>query len=75
VGHRWLACVSPDRARALTIVTDATSGFDYAGSELRLSCLRSPAYAGHPVDEVTPIVRQDRIETRVDRGEHVFSSG
>jgi alpha-mannosidase len=72
VGHQWLACVSRDSARALTIVTDATSGFDYAGAELRLSCLRSPAYAGHPVDDVTPIVRQDRVETRVDRGEHVF---
>jgi len=72
IGHRWLACVSSDGARALTVVTDATSGFDYAGAELRLSCLRSPAYAGHPVDDVTPIVRQDRVETRVDRGEHVF---
>ena len=72
VGHDWLACVSADQARALTIVTDATSGFDHAGAELRLSCLRSPAYAGHPVDDVTPIVRQDRVETRVDRGEHVF---
>jgi len=39
---------------------------------VRLSCLRSPAYAGHPVDDVTPIVRQDRVEPRVDRGEHVF---
>ena len=72
VGHQWLACVSPDAARALTIVTDSTSGFDYAGAEIRLSCLRSPAYAGHPVDDVTPIVRQDRVETRVDRGEHLF---
>ena len=72
VGHEWLACVSSDGTRALSIVTDATSGFDYAGAELRISCLRSPAYAGHPVDDVTPIVRQDRVETRVDRGEHLF---
>jgi alpha-mannosidase len=72
VAQRWLACSSAEQAHTLTIVTDATSGFDFAGSELRLSCLRSPAYAGHPVDEVTPVVRQDRIETRVDRGEHVF---
>jgi len=72
VGHHWIACVAPDHARALTVVTDATSGFDYAGTELRISCLRSPAYAGHPVDAVTPVVRQDRVETRVDRGEHVF---
>jgi alpha-mannosidase len=72
VGHDWLACVSRDGARALTVVTDGTSGFDWAGAELRLSCLRSPAYAGHPVDDLTPIVRQDRVDTRVDRGEHVF---
>ena len=72
VGHQWVACVAKDESRALSIVTDATSGFDYLGAELRLSCLRSPAYAGHPVDDVTPIVRQDRVETRVDRGEHVF---
>jgi alpha-mannosidase len=72
VGHRWLACVSADGARALTVVNDATSGFDYADAEIRLSCLRSPAYAGHPIDDVTPIVRQDRVESRVDRGEHVF---
>jgi alpha-mannosidase len=72
VGQHWVACVAADGSRALTIVTDATSGFDYAGAELRLSCLRSPAHAGHPVDDVTPVVRQDRAESRVDRGEHVF---
>ncbi len=72
VSHRWLACVSADGTRALTVVNDSTSGFDYAGSEIRLSLLRSPAYAGHPVDDRTPIVRQDRVEGRVDRGEHVF---
>jgi alpha-mannosidase len=72
VGQHWVACVAADESRALTIVTDATSGFDYAGAELRLSCLRSPAHAGHPVDDITPVVRPDRAETRVDRGEHVF---
>jgi alpha-mannosidase len=71
-GQHWVACVAADQPRALTIVTDATAGFDYAGAELRLSCLRSPAHAGHPVDDVTPVVRQDRAESRVDRGEHVF---
>jgi alpha-mannosidase len=72
LGQQWLACVSPDQARALTVITDATYGFDFAGSELRLSCVRSPAHAGHPVDDVTPIVRQDRVEPRTDQGEHVF---
>ena len=72
VGQQWIACVSGDDAQAMTLINDATYGFDYRGSELRVSCLRSPAHAGHPVDEVTPIVRQDRVERRIDQGEHTF---
>jgi len=72
VGHRWLALLSPDGGRALTLVNDTTYGFDVAGGEIRLSLLRAPAYAGHPVDDVTPIVLQDRFEPREDQGEHVF---
>ena len=70
--HQWLACVSSDGSQALTLVNDGVYGFDFAGAEVRLSCLRSPAHAGHPVDDVTPVVRQDRFEARVDQGEHVF---
>jgi alpha-mannosidase len=72
VGHRWLAVVSDDGQRALTLVNDSTYGFDVAEGEVRLSLLRAPAYAGHPVDDVTPIVRQDRFEPREDQGEHTF---
>ena len=72
VGHRWMALLSPDGRRALTLVNDTTYGFDVADGELRVSLLRAPAYAGHPVDDVTPIVRQDRFEPREDQGEHVF---
>jgi alpha-mannosidase len=72
VGHRWLALLSPDGRRALTLVNDTTYGFDVEGGEIRLSLLRAPAYAGHPVDDVTPIVRQDRFEPREDQGEHLF---
>jgi alpha-mannosidase len=72
VTHRWLACVSDDEDAALTIINDGTYGFDFADGEIRLSLLRSPAYAGHPVDDVTPIVRQDRFEPRIDQGEHLF---
>ena len=43
-----------------------------SAGEVRVSLLRAPAYAGHPVDDVTPIVRQDRFEPRMDQGEHVF---
>ena len=72
VGHRWLALVAPDGRRALTVVNDTTYGFDVESGEIRLSLLRAPAYAGHPVDDVTPIVRPDRFEPREDQGEHVF---
>jgi alpha-mannosidase len=56
----------------LTLINDGSYGFDVAGATLRPTLLRSPAYAGHPVDAVTPIVRQDRFEPRVDQGEHEF---
>ena len=72
VWQQWLACLSSDGARALTIVNDGSYGFDWKGAEVRLSCLRSPAHAGHPVFDLTPIVRQDRIEPRLDQGEHTF---
>jgi alpha-mannosidase len=72
VAQKWIAVMSRSGAHALTVINDATYGFDFAEGELRLSLLRSPAYAGHPVDEVTPIVRQDRFEPRIDQGEHRF---
>jgi len=71
-GHRWAAMVSPDGRHAITLVNDRTYGFDASNGELRPSLLRAPAYAGHPVDDVTPIVRQDRYERREDQGEHEF---
>lgn len=71
-GHRWLALVEPGGGHAVTLVTDSTYGFDVAAGELRVSLLRAPAYAGHPVDDATPIVRQDRYEPREDQGLHTF---
>jgi alpha-mannosidase len=73
VAQKWLALQSPARDRALTLINDRTYGFDFKDGELRLSLLRSPAYAGHPVDDVTPIVRQDRFEARLDQGDHKFT--
>lgn len=73
VAQKWLAVQSADPERSLTVINDRTYGFDLLDGELRLSLLRSPAYSGHPVDDVTPIVRQDRFETRMDQGEHTFT--
>ena len=43
----------------------------YVEGEIRLSLLRSPAYAGHPVGS-KPIVPQDRFRPRIDLGERIF---
>jgi alpha-mannosidase len=72
VAQKWVAVTSADRRHALTVINDGIYGFDFEAGELRLSLLRSPAYAGHPVDEATPIVRQDRFENRIDQGERRF---
>lgn len=72
VAQQWVGLFSADRDQAFTVVNQTTYGFDHSDGELRISLLRSPAYAGHPVDEVTPIVRQDRFTPRMDQGEHLF---
>ena len=72
VAQQWVGLFSRDTDRALTISNQTTYGFDHSDGELRLSLLRSPAYAGHPVDDKTPIVRQDRFTPRMDQGEHIF---
>ena len=75
VGQRWIMVSGAPGAAgqtALTVINDGTCGFDFCDGELRLSLLRSAAYAGHPVDDVTPIVRQDRFEPRIDQGERCF---
>jgi alpha-mannosidase len=71
LAHTWVAGVSGDASHALTIINDGTYGFDISGTAIRPTLLRSPAYAGHPVEGL-PIVRQDRVEPRIDQGTHEF---
>jgi alpha-mannosidase len=72
VGQKWVGLFSRTGDRAITVSNHTTYGFDFSEGEIRLSLLRSPAYAGHPVDDLTPVVRQDRFTPRMDQGEHVF---
>jgi alpha-mannosidase len=72
VAQKWVGLFSPETDCGFTVVNRATYGFDHSDGDLRLSLLRSPAYAGHPVDLATPIVRQDRFTPRMDQGEHIF---
>jgi alpha-mannosidase len=72
VAQKWLAVVSHDRSRALSIINDSTYGCDFKNGELRVSLLRAPAHAGHPTFTERPLVQQDRFVPRIDQGEHVF---
>lgn len=72
VAQQWVGLFSRSEDRALTISNKTSYGFDFSDGQIRLSLLRSPAYAGHPVDDLTPIVRQDRFTPRMDQGEHLF---
>ena len=72
LAQKWVAALSKDKTRALTVMNSGTYGFDYSEGELRLSLLRSPAYAGHPVGS-KPIVPQNRFRPRMDIGERTSS--
>jgi alpha-mannosidase len=71
VAQKWTAVVSDDAA--LTCINPGTYGSDFNAEtgEMRLSLLRSPAYAAHPIED-RPLVKQDRFTERIDQGERLF---
>lgn len=71
VAQKWLAVTSTPDGRALTCINDGVYGSSFVDGELRMSLLRSAAYAGHPIHE-RPIVPQDRYTPRIDQGERTF---
>lgn len=71
VAQKWVAVVDARRETALSIINDGVYGSDFCHGEARISLLRSPAYAGHPIGE-RPIVPQDRYTPRIDQGERLY---
>jgi len=71
VAQQWIGLFA-EHGKSLTIINDSTYGFDHDKGKLRISALRSPAHAGHPVEGHNYIVRQDRFEPRIDQGERVL---
>jgi alpha-mannosidase len=71
VAQKWVAAYSPSDDKALTVINDGSYGSDFAEGELRLSLLRSAAYAAHPIGE-RPLVLQDRYTERIDQGERLY---
>lgn len=70
VAQKWTAVLTGD-GRALTCINDGTYGSDFSEDGLRLTLLRSPAYAAHPIND-RPMVPQDRYTVRIDQGERQF---
>ncbi len=71
VAQKWIGVVSKDNQHALTVINDRTYGFDFKGGEIRLSLLRSPAYAADTGKGRT-LVSQERFIPRMDQGERIF---
>ncbi len=71
VAQKWLALVSETDGAALTVVNDGVHGSDWDGAELRLSLLRSPAYAADTWEDKLAVAR-DRFIPRQDVGERSF---
>ncbi|MCP4166211.1 MAG: hypothetical protein GY759_10000 [Chloroflexi bacterium] len=71
VAQKWTGLFSEQDQRALTCINDGTYGSDSLDGEIRLSLLRSAAYAGHPILD-RPILPQDRYSPRIDQGERLF---
>lgn len=71
VAQKWLALVSEADDFAFSVINDGTYGSDFAAGELRLSLLRSPAYAADTGDDNRLAPRAGHIP-RQDRGERFF---
>lgn len=71
VSQKWLALVSQADGAALTVVNDGIYGSDFRDGELRLSLLRSPAYAADTWEDKLAVAR-DRFVPRQDQGERLY---
>ena len=71
VFQKWAAVISENDDWAATVINDGIYGGDFRGGELRLSLLRSPAYAADPMPGKNPAA-DDRHTPRQDQGTRIF---
>jgi len=72
VCQKWSAVVSEKENKALTCINNGTYASDFRPGLLRLTLLRSPAYAGHPDAEGKFDIPNDRFIERMDQGFREF---
>ncbi len=68
VTQKWVAVVSKKNNVALTCINNGTYGSDFSDDGLRMTLLRSAAYAS----EKWPTIVQDRFRPRMDQGLRIF---
>ncbi len=69
--QKWAAVCDKSKDLAFTVINDGIYGSNCKNGELRLSMLRAPAYAAHPIED-NPLCAQDRFTSRIDQGEKSF---
>ena len=68
VAQKWVAVTSQKRNFALTCINDSIYGSDFSKDTLRLTLLRSAAYAA----DQWPNIPQDRFLPRMEQGQRLF---
>ncbi len=68
VAQKWIAVISQKRDFALTCINDSIYGSDFSKDGLRLTLLRSAAYAS----DQWPNISQDRFLPRMEQGQSLF---
>lgn len=72
VCQKWSAVVSENDKMALTCINNGIYASDFSPGLLRMTLLRSPAYAGHPDAKGKFDIPDDRFIERVDQGFREF---
>lgn len=72
VAQKWTAIISDKENAALTFANDGVYGSSFCNGELRITLLRSPAYASMNINGGMEI-KVDRFIPRIDQGERLFN--
>lgn len=72
VAQKWVGIHSRRSDNFFSCINTGTYGSSYGMGELRISLLRSPAYAALPIND-RPIIKRDRYVPRIDQGEREFA--
>lgn len=72
VSQKWSAVISEKENKAITCINNGTYASDFLPGLLRMTLLRSPAYAGHPDSEGRIDIPNDRFTERMDQGFREF---